>query len=147
MSDAQDGGHAGHHLLYWRKRKHLSLSRLAARIEAAGRAYASPKTLNRWEKGETPLPDWAIQELASALKVSETDLLHGPSDGDPSLPTNVSGAYTGLDLEIAEHVIGMGYTSWLASRPDDARRAAQSVLPWLEAAQRRAPRSAHARKG
>ncbi len=41
----------------------------------------------------------------------------------------------------------MGYTSWLASRPDDARRAAESILPWLEAAQRRAPRSSSAKQG
>jgi tetratricopeptide (TPR) repeat protein len=39
----------------------------------------------------------------------------------------------------------MGYTSWIASRPEDARKAVQSVLPWLETALRRAPRSSQER--
>src|SRR5262245_53474707 len=62
-------------------------------------------------------------------------------------PVNVSAAYTGLDLEIAEQVIALGYTSWIASRPADARRAAESILPWLEALQRRAPRSPRTKQG
>ncbi len=93
------------------------------------------------------MPAWAVAELAEALKITEQDILYGPRDGDPAMPVNLSGAYTGLDLEIDEHVISMGYTSWLASRPNDARKAAQSVLPWLEAAQRRAPRSAQKAQG
>jgi tetratricopeptide (TPR) repeat protein len=104
-------------------------------------------TLNRWEKGVTSMPEWAAAELAEALKITEQDILYGPKDGDPAMPVNLSGAYTGLDLEIAESVISMGYTSWLASRPDDARKAAESVLPWLEAAQRRAPRSTQKAQG
>lgn len=135
------------HLLYWRKRKDVSLSKLAARIEMAGRHYVSKNTLNRWEKGETSMPAWAAAELAEALKITEQDILYGPKDGDPAMPANLSGAYTGLDLEIAEHVISMGYTSWLASRPDDARRSAESILPWLEASQRRAPRSTQRHQG
>jgi transcriptional regulator with XRE-family HTH domain len=135
------------HLLYWRKRKDVSLSKLAARIEVAGHHYVSKNTLNRWEKGETSMPAWAAAELAEALKITEQDILYGPRDGDPATPVNLSGAYTGLDLEIAEHVISMGYTSWLASRLDDARKAAESILPWLEASQRRAPRSTRRHQG
>lgn len=60
------------------------------------------------------------------------------------MPVEVSAAYTGLDFEIAENVINMGYTSWLASRPLEARKAVEAILPWLEAARRRAPMSIHA---
>jgi transcriptional regulator with XRE-family HTH domain len=138
---------SSNHLLYWRKRTDVSLSKLAARIEIAGRHYVSRNTLNRWEKGATSMPEWAAAEVAEALKITEQDLLYGPRDGDLAMPVNLSGAYTGLDLEIAEHVISMGYTSWLASRPDAARKAAESVLPWLEASQRRAPRSTQKAQG
>jgi tetratricopeptide (TPR) repeat protein len=85
--------------------------------------------------------------LAQALRISETDLFDGPRDADSAVPANLSGAYTGLDMEIADRVINLGYTSLLASRPDDARRAAESILPWLEAAQRRMPRATHTRDG
>src|SRR5579859_2012963 len=102
----------GNYLLYWRNRRNLSLNILSARIAAGGRQFASAKTLNRWERGETPLPDWAITELSRVLKVTEEELLHGPREADPRLPTNVSAAYTGLDMEIAARVIGMGFTNW-----------------------------------
>ena len=135
------------HLLYWRKRRNLSLQKLSAQIETSGNNYVSPKTLNRWEKKETTIPEWAFGELAKALKISEAELLHGPHEGNPTTPTQFSAAYTGLDLEVAEHVISMGYTIWIASRPLEARRAVESILPWLEAAQRRAPISSHAKQG
>lgn len=137
-------------LLYWRKKRKVSLEELSTRLETSGRHYASARTLNRWEKGESALPPWAVTDLAQILRISEDELLYGPREGDPALAVNVSGAYTGLDLEIAEHVIGMGYTSWMASQPEEALRAAESVLPWLEALealQRRAPRSAQAQHG
>lgn len=135
---------AENNLLYWRRKRNLSLSVLSARIAGSGYSFVSAKTLNRWEKGETPLPDWALADVAKVLKVSEEELLHGPREADPHLPVNLSGAYTGLDMEIAERVIALGYTSWLASRPEDARHAVQSVLPWLETLQRRAVRSPQA---
>jgi tetratricopeptide (TPR) repeat protein len=138
---------ADNHLLHWRKRRNLSLTALSTRIAATGSQFVSPKTLNRWEKGETPLPDWAIADVARTLKISEEELLHGPRDADPRLPVNVSGAYTGLDIEIAERVITMGYTSWFASRPENARNAVQSILPWLETMQRRAVHTPQAREG
>lgn len=138
---------AANYLLYWRKKRNLSLEKLSARVASAGTEYASAKTLNRWEKGETQLPEWATFQLAKALKVTEAELLHGPQEADPELPVNVSAAYTGLDLEVAENVISMGYTSWIASRPDDALKAVQSIMPLLETLQRRAPRAAHARQG
>ncbi len=138
---------ADNYLLYWRRKRNLSLNALSARIAGSGHSFVSAKTLNRWERGETPLPDWAIADVAKVLKVSEEELLHGPREPDPRLPVNVSGAYTGLDIEIADRVIAMGYTSWLASRPEDARRAAQSILPWLETLQRRAVQSPQAREG
>jgi len=116
------------HLRYWRNRRRVSLSQLSARLETAGRHYTSPKTLNRWEKGETPLPSWALAEIALALKVSEPELLHGPRDADPGWPINVSSAYTGLGMAIAEQVVSLGYTSWIASRPDDARRGEYRAL-------------------
>lgn len=134
-------------LLYWRRKRNLSLNTLSARIAGSGYSFVSAKTLNRWEKGETPLPDWAIGDMAKVLKISEEELLHGPREADPHLPVNLSGAYTGLDIEIAERVIAMGYTSWLASRPEDARHAAQSILPWLETLLRRAVKSPQAREG
>jgi tetratricopeptide (TPR) repeat protein len=144
-----DGGepNAENYLLYWRRKRNLSLNVLSARIAGSGYNFVSAKTLNRWEKGETPLPDWALADMAKVLKVSEEELLHGPREADPQLPINLSGAYTGLDIEIAERVITMGYTSWLASRPEDARHAVQSVLPWLETLQRRAVRSPQANEG
>jgi tetratricopeptide (TPR) repeat protein len=137
----------GNYLLYWRNRRNLSLNILSARIAAGGRQFASAKTLNRWEKGETPVPDWAITELSRVLKVTEEELLHGPREADPRLPTNVSAAYTGLDMEIAARVIGMGFTNWFASRPEDARGAVQGIVPWLEAMQRRATRAPQALEG
>jgi transcriptional regulator with XRE-family HTH domain len=136
-----------HHLLYWRKRRNVSLRDLAARIVTSGNQFVSPNTLNRWEKGETPLPDWAISELSKALKISDVELIHGPREADPALPVNVSAAYTGMDLEIAEHIINMGFTSWIASHPDEARQAVETIMPWLEAALRRAPLSTHAKQG
>lgn len=138
---------ADNYLLHWRTRRHLSLEKLSARLSALGSEYASPKTLNRWEKGETHLPAWALPELAKVLKVSEEELLHGPREADPALPINLSVAYTGLDIEVAEHVITLGYTSWIASRPDEARQAVQSVMPLLDTLQRRAARSTQARQG
>jgi tetratricopeptide (TPR) repeat protein len=135
------------YLLMWRKRRHMSLEALATRLAVVGTNYVSAKTLNRWERGETPLPDWALADLAKVLKVSEEELLHGPREADPALPVNVSAAFTGLDLDIAESIVTMGYTCWVASQPHDARRAAQSVLPWLETLQRRAPRSPQAQRG
>src|SRR5258708_9634151 len=147
MASADEGAGADNFLLHWRQRRNLSLAVLSTRIATTGSQFVSAKTLNRWEKGETPLPEWAITDVAKALKVSEEELLHGPREADPRLPVNVSGAYTGLDIEIAEHVINMGYTSWLASRPDDARSAAQSILPWLETMERRAVHSPQAREG
>lgn len=140
-------GNSGNYLLHWRTQRHLSLEKLSARLAATESDYVSPKTLNRWEKGETPLPGWATAGLAKVLKISEVELLHGPRETDPTLPTYVSAAYTGLDLEVAEHVIKMGYTSWIASRPDDARKAVQSVLPLLETMQRRGVRSTQVRQG
>ena len=38
------------------------------------------------------------------LKVSEGELVHGPREADPRLAVDVSGAYTGLDIEIAGRV-------------------------------------------
>ncbi len=35
------------YLLYWRNRKKLSLRMVAARLEASGKTYASPNTINR----------------------------------------------------------------------------------------------------
>ena len=137
----------GNYLLYWRKQRRLSLERLSARLSTSGDQYVSPKTLNRWEKGETQLPQWATEALAKTLKIGPEELLYGPREADPALPLNVSAAYTGLNIEIAETVIKMGYTSWIASQPDDARKAVQGVMPWLEAAQRRAGRSAIAIQG
>jgi tetratricopeptide (TPR) repeat protein len=148
MSDKSDANRTpDNYLLYWRKRKNVPLKALSARIEGAGRHFVSTNTLNRWEKGQTSLQEWAIPEIASALKITEAELLYGPKEGDSSLPENVSAAFTGLDGDLAERVITMGYTSWLASRPDDARHAVDSVLPWLEAAQRRAPQATHAKQG
>jgi transcriptional regulator with XRE-family HTH domain len=46
----QRGLKPSNHLLYWRKRKNVSLGKLAARIETTGRHYVSKNTLNRWEK-------------------------------------------------------------------------------------------------
>jgi transcriptional regulator with XRE-family HTH domain len=145
--EVTSGNGAGNFLLYWRKHRHVSLGQLSARLGSSGTDYASAKTLNRWEKGETPTPAWAIPALAKALKVSETELLHGPKEADPTLPVNVSAAYTGLDLEMANHIIELGYTSWIASRPDEACRAVQSVMPLLDTIQRRGPRSAQAHDG
>jgi tetratricopeptide (TPR) repeat protein len=147
MASADEGPGADNYLLHWRKRRNLSLTALSTRIAATGSQFVSPKTLNRWEKGETPLPEWAITEVARALKVSEEELLHGPREADPRLPVNVSGAYTGLDVEIADRVITMGYTSWFASRPESARNAVQSIVPWLETMQRRAVHAPQAREG
>jgi len=147
MEIANEGPGAENYLLYWRKRRNLSLTALSTRIAATGSQFVSAKTLNRWEKGETPLSEWAIADVAKALKVSEEELLHGPREADPHLPVNVSGAYTGLDLEIAERVITMGYTSWFASRPESARSAVQSIVPWLETLQRRAVHAPQAREG
>jgi hypothetical protein len=79
------------------------------------------------------MPEWAVPEIAHALKVSEEELLFGPREANPVHPVSVSAAYTGLDVEIAASVVNLGYTSWIASRPDDARKAVQSVMPWLEA--------------
>lgn len=147
MERERNGANANTQLLYWRKQRHVSLEILSARLGASGNEYVSAKTLNRWEKGESATPDWAIAPLAKALKISETELLHGPKDGDPALPVNVSAAFTGLDLEVANHIIEMGFTSWIASRPDEARRAVQSVLPLLDTMQRRSPLSTQAREG
>jgi tetratricopeptide (TPR) repeat protein len=147
MAGADEGSGADNYLLHWRKRRNLSLTTLSTRIATTGSQFVSPKTLNRWEKGETPLPDWAIADLARVLKVSEEELVHGPREADPRLPANVSGAYTGLDIEIADRVITMGYTSWFASRPESARTAVQSIVPWLETMQRRAVHAPQAREG
>jgi hypothetical protein len=78
------------------KRSNLSLGALSTRIATTGSRFLSPKALNRWEKGETPLPDWAIVDLARVLKVIEEELLHCPRVVSPRLPVNVSGANTGL---------------------------------------------------
>jgi hypothetical protein len=50
------------------------------------------------------MPEWAIADVARVLKVSEDELVHGPREADPRLAVNVSGAYTGLDIEIASRV-------------------------------------------
>jgi hypothetical protein len=47
----QHGPNPSNHLLYWRKRKDVSLSKLAARIETAGRHYASKKYVESLGKG------------------------------------------------------------------------------------------------
>lgn len=135
------------YLLYWRNRRKISLNKLSARISTSSENYASPKTLNRWEKSETPLPGWAISELAKAFKISEEELLYGPREGTTIAPVHTSAAFTGLDLEIGERIINLGFTSWLASRPDEARQAVESIMPWLEAAIRRAPISTSAKQG
>jgi hypothetical protein len=85
---------AENYLLYWRRKRNLSLNTLSARIAGSGYSFVSAKTLNRSEKGETPLPDWALADVAKVLKVSEEELLHGPREADPHLPVNLSGAYT-----------------------------------------------------
>jgi hypothetical protein len=90
---------------------------------------------------------WAGPALSRILKISEAELFHGPTETDPQLSGQVSAAYTGLDLEIAEHVVTMGYTSWIASRPEDARRAILGVMPWLTTLQRRSPRAASSKHG
>ncbi len=138
---------ADNHILYWRKQKRLSLRTLSVRLSTVSSEYASPNTINRWEKGETPLPQWAVTGLAQAFKITAEDLLHGPREADPVLPVNMSAAYTGLDMEIAESLINLGYTSWLASRPDEARLAVRQLMPWLNVMQRRAIRPAQASQG
>jgi transcriptional regulator with XRE-family HTH domain len=134
------------HLLYWRKQKGLSLAKLAARIEANGYYYVSPNTLNRWEKHETPMPEWAIAELTKALKITEDEMLYGSTRSEIQ-PANISTSFTGLDLEIADHVVKMGFTSWVASQSTEARRAVESILPWLETTQRRAPLTSQLKQG
>lgn len=134
-------------LLYWRQRRNLSLAVLSMRIEAHGNQFASPKTINRWERGESRVPEWAIPELAKILRITEEELLYGPKEANPSLSANVSAAYTGLDLEIADRIVELGYSSWMASRPEEARGAVNSILPWLEAMQRRINRSTQASEG
>jgi transcriptional regulator with XRE-family HTH domain len=69
---------ATNQIQYWRKRRKISLGQLSARIEAGGRNYASARTINRWEKGEARLPEWAAPEIAHVLRISEEELLYGP---------------------------------------------------------------------
>src|SRR5579875_251320 len=135
------------YLLYWRHLRNLSLEQLSGQLAATGIGYASTNTLNRWEKGETTIKPWAVPALAKILKITPEELLNGPNDLNPALPVQASAAYTGLDLEIAEQVINMGYTSWIASRPQEARQAVERVLPWLETMERRAPLSSFAKQG
>ncbi len=135
------------HLLHWRNVRNLSLEQLSVKLSATGIGYASANTLNRWEKGETVIKPWAIPALAKIYKITEDELLHGPREANSMLPTQVSAAYTGLDLEIAEQVISMGYTCWIASRPQEARQAVERVLPWLETMERRSPLSPFAKQG
>jgi hypothetical protein len=82
MAGADEGPGADNYLLHWPKRHKLSLTAHCTRTLANGSQFVSPKTLNRWEKGETPLPERAIAEVARALT-----LPHGgcPSKLPPAL--------------------------------------------------------------
>lgn len=127
-------------LLYWRKKRGLSLTKVSTQFQLDGN-YVSPNTINRWEKGETALPQWAIPILAKILKTTERELLTEPIEVHSSTSLQLSSAFTGLDIEIAEQVIQMGYSSWIASRPGEAQQAVEKILPWLEISQRRTPLS------
>jgi tetratricopeptide (TPR) repeat protein len=132
MNSYQTGGN---HLAYWRKQRNMSLSKLS--LKMGHENYVSTATLMRWEKGT--IKDWAIPILAKILKISEMELLEGPQEPVKTTAGNVSLAYLGLDEELAESIINMGYTSWIASRPNEAKKAVQQILPILESVNRHNP--------
>ena len=129
------------HLEYWRKQRNLSLNKLSMRM--GGDNYASAATLMRWEKGS--IKEWAVPVLAKALKISESELIEGPAEKERTPATNTAISYIGIDTAIAESVITLGYTSWLASKPNEAQRAVQTILPLLEAGQQRGLSARHAK--
>jgi hypothetical protein len=55
------------YLLHGCTRRYLSRTAHSTCISADGSQFMRPKTLTRWEQGETPLPDRAIAEVARAL--------------------------------------------------------------------------------
>lgn len=119
-----------------REKQRFSLKKLSVKLGILGK-FASEPTLNRWERGVTQLPDSFVPELAKILKVSEDELLFGPNKTAIAANEPPSLAFVGLNFDIAESIINMGFTSWIASKPEEAKHAVQSVLPWLETLVRR----------
>jgi hypothetical protein len=61
------GPGADNYLLHWPSRRNLCRTAHSTCISPNRSQFVRPKTLNRWEKGETPLPERAIAEVARVL--------------------------------------------------------------------------------
>lgn len=99
-----------HYIREWRKKRRLSLRRLAARMESEpGEQLISHASIGRIETGEQPYSQDILEALAVALDVSKSDLLEMDPDKEGEIIDLVR------KLDEAKRAEAINYLKFLAS--------------------------------